>query len=144
MSVYEFADIDPDWPVAKKRGRLCVIEYCKQWLRAPSPQQVEAFITVMARNPRYKLTEFEVRCLRRLNIFQALLANMPEKHYPDALHLWTAEENGLDRYLMIDKPFKTNVSKHKQPVLHCEVVWPEELVREFGITELDPYPATAE
>lgn len=130
-----FVDID------RRVNRQRVIDFCKHMLLSPSPQRVEELIAAMARNPRRSLSEFEVRCLRRLHVFKSICQGLTENHYPDALHWWTAEENGLDYYLMIEKRFRNAVQRKDKLDLKCKIIWPDELLQELSVTELDPWPS---
>ena len=98
-----------------------VIAYCKSSFLTPSPERIERFIEGMKHNPRHRLSPFEERCLRKTPVFQKLCRGIDETHYPDALHLWTAEENGLDAFLTLDKKFR-NVVERQDVNFTCRVL----------------------
>jgi hypothetical protein len=50
-----------------------------------------------------RLTDSELTNLRNLARFRTLCSTLAESQYPDALHLWTAEVNGLDYFLTADR-----------------------------------------
>lgn len=112
-------------------SKKSVIEYCECFFLTPSSERMEIFIEGMRRNPRINLTEFEERCLRRQDIFKQICKGIDKTHYPDALHLWTAEENGIDVFLTIDKKFK-NVIQHQKISMNCQVQFPSELLSALG------------
>ena len=87
------------------RSKDDVIVYCECFFLSPSPERVEDFITGMRENPRFNLSRFEESCLRRFHVFRAICRGIDRTHYPDALHLWTAEENGMNVFLTHDKKF---------------------------------------
>ena len=105
-----------------------VIAYCKCFFLTPSKERTEKFIAGMKENPRFSLSEFEERCLRNSDVFRNICRGISENHYPDALHLWTAEENGLDVFLTMDKKFK-NVMARQKIGLHCRVMLPSDVLR---------------
>ncbi len=100
-----------------------VISYCECFFLTPSEKRTEQFIEGMKRNPSISLTPFEERCLRRAHAFKSICHGIDRTHYPDALHLWTAEENGMDAFLTHDKRF-INVIAHQKAKLHCTVILP--------------------
>ncbi len=108
-----------------------VIAYCECFLLSSSAERTEAFIEGMRRNPRFSLTDFEERCLRRSGVFQQICKGIEKTHYPDALHVWTAEENGVDVFLTMDKKFR-NVIQRQKANLHCRVLFPTALKSEFS------------
>jgi hypothetical protein len=103
-----------------------VINYCKCFFLTPSPERVAKFISGMRKNPVKSLTTFEGKCLKRVQIFKAMCRGINETHYPDALHLWTAVENGLDGFLTVDKKFR-NVMENQKIDLNCRIMFPTEL-----------------
>lgn len=103
-----------------------VIDFCKSIFLSPSTERIEQFIEGMRRNPRHSLSPFEERCLRKAHVFKHLCRGLDEKHYPDALHLWTAEESGLDAFLTLDKKFR-NVVQRQKVDFSCQVIFPSEV-----------------
>ena len=104
-----------------------VVAYCKSFFLTPSPDRIEKFIEGMRSNPRYSLSPYEERCLRNAHIFKSLCRGIDESHYPDALHLWTAEENSLDVFLTLDRKFR-NVVERQDANLKCRVLYPSEIL----------------
>ncbi|WP_299618278.1 hypothetical protein [Pelagibius sp.] len=107
-----------------------VIAYCECFFLSPSADRTEAFIDGMRSNPCFSLTGFEERCLRRLDVFKRICRGIDRTHYPDALHLWTAEENSVDVFLTMDKRFR-NVIQRQKADLHCRILFPSELKSQF-------------
>jgi hypothetical protein len=105
-----------------------IIAYCKCFFLTPSKERTEKFIAGMKENPRFSLSEFEERCLRNSDVFRKICRGISENHYPDALHLWTAEKNGLDVFLTMDKKF-INVMARQKIGLHCRVMLPSDVLR---------------
>ena len=108
-----------------------VIAYCECFFLTSSPERADEFIAGMRHNPRLNLSRFEEKCLRRSHVFKAICKGIDQKHYPDALHLWTAEENSADVFLTHDKKFR-NVIARQNVDLHCKVLFPSEFLTEFG------------
>ena len=79
-----------------------VINYCKCIFLTPSRERVEDVIAGMRENPRFNLSHFEENCLRKSHVFREICKGIGQTHYPDALHLWTAEENSMDVFLTHD------------------------------------------
>jgi hypothetical protein len=65
---------------------------------------------------------------------------LPENHYRDALHLWTAEVNGLDYFLTADKTFINVMTKTSRVPLPTRPISPSDLLAELGVTQIDPLP----
>ncbi len=112
------------------RSKEDVIAFCEGFLLGASPERVERFIAGMRESPQVSLSQFEEKCLRRLHVFRAICYGINRVHYPDALHLWTAEENGVDVFLTHDKRFQ-NVIAHQRIELKCNVMLPSEFLVEF-------------
>jgi hypothetical protein len=111
-------------------SRENVIAYCECFFITPSPERVEDFILGMRKNPRFSLSPFEEKCLRRAHVFKAICKGIDRKHYPDALHLWTAEENSVGVFLTHDKKFR-NVITRQNVDLKCKIQFPSEFLAEF-------------
>jgi hypothetical protein len=107
-----------------------VIAYCESFFLSSSPKRIEQFIIGMRENPRFNLYAFEKQCLRRVHIFKAICRGIHRTHYPDALHLWTAEENGMDAFLTHDSTFR-NVITRQKVALRCTLIFPSELLDGF-------------
>lgn len=104
-----------------------VIHFCSVLLRL-SHAGIEKYISDMRKNPVRGLSPFEEKCLRNLNVYREICHGIDEKHYPDALHLWTAEENGMDVFLTMDKKFR-NVMDRQKVNLNCSIMFPSELIK---------------
>jgi hypothetical protein len=90
------------------------------------------------------LPDFERQNLGRLTQFTTLCQTIAENHYADAFHLWTAELNCIDFFLMMDKRFLNAFRSQSRSSFRCSPVTPEELIQQVGITELDPMPPIPE
>ncbi len=107
-----------------------VINYCKSfWLKTTEKRQ-ERFIKGMLENPRFSLSDIEEKSLRNTSVFRAICHGIAETHYPDALHLFTAEMNDLDFFLTTDKKFK-NVADRQNVSLNCRILLPSTLLTEI-------------
>lgn len=93
-------------------SKASLINFCKTFLLRSSAEETEAFISRMSKNLVYGPDEFEIHCLRNKAKFQSLCTNLHEGHIPDAFHLWTAEENGMNYFLTLDKKFINAVSRN--------------------------------
>jgi hypothetical protein len=108
-----------------------VIAYCESFFLTASPERVERFIAGMRENPTFSLSPFEEKCLRRSHVFRAITKGIARSHFPDALHLWTAEENGVSIFLVHDKKFRNVIARQKIN-LRCKVLFPSEFLSELG------------
>lgn len=104
-----------------------IIAYCKSVFLTPTQERIEKFIEGMQRNPCHNISPFEVQCLRNAPNFKSLCRGIHENHYPDALHLWTAEEHALDAFLTLDRKFR-NVVDRQNVNLRCRIMYPTELL----------------
>lgn len=114
----------------KRERNKHLIQYCQNWLLTPSAERMEQFILNMRKNPEVHLSEFEEKCLRNAQLFKSICKYLDTVHYPDALHLWTAEENGLDVFLTNDGKFKRAMASIRIPLL-CRIMSPSDLVALF-------------
>jgi hypothetical protein len=92
------------------------------------------------------LSEFEVDSLRHLSWFRLMcqVAGKAE-HYPDILHLWTAQRNRMDAFLTLDADLAKIAKRfpkggrdsagHETAILH-----PLELLARLGIETPDAIP----
>ena len=87
-----------------------------------------------------RFSDFEQSNLRNLARFRAISQHLPAKHYADAYHLWTAEVNGLNYFLTMDKKFINYMTQTVRCTLPCIPITPHDLVTRMGILELDPLP----
>jgi hypothetical protein len=117
------------WGLSKEQylDKEDIIKYCLSFFLSPSSERIEQFISGMRTNSRFSLSAFEEKCLRRTYVFKAICHGIDRMHYPDALHLWTAEENGLDVFLTMDRKFR-NVLDRQNINLNCCLMFPSELV----------------
>lgn len=99
-----------------------------QSLLGLSAAGIEKYISDMRKNPVRSLSVFEEKCLRNLTIFREICHGIDEKHYPDVLHFWTAEENGMDVFLTMDRKFR-NVMARQKVKLNCRIMFPSELIK---------------
>jgi len=100
----------------------------------------------LARHPRFgsfapKFTDFEMQNMRCVHRLKELSEDLPENHYADALHLWTAEVNALDYFLTCDKKFINALAMSSRVKLRGTLpIAPSKLLDKLGITKLDPLP----
>jgi hypothetical protein len=111
-----------------------LLEFCDFLLQLPESllqQTPEIWAT---------LPTSEQENLLQISLFKLLSLHLARTHYPDAFHLWTAEINGLDYFLMMDKKFPNALQNRRDLDLHCRVVSPDDLLKALEISERDPYP----
>lgn len=84
------------------------------------------------------LTQQSLNDLKR---YKEICAGLSHEQRQDAFHLWTAEVNGMDYFLTVDKKFMNAMtkSKPKQFQLKSQPVLPSGLVSALGITKQNPY-----
>ena len=136
FSDFEFERLSPPlerskWSISRDEyvSKEHVISYCERYLLTLSEERIEALIHSMQDNPGVRLTEFEMKSLRNTSRFKEICRGIHRNHYPDALHLWTAEENSVERFLTLDKTFR-NVMEKQDVDLRCKIVFPSELAFE--------------
>ena len=80
----------------------------------------------LTKRPKFMsmFSDFERRNLESLRRFTELCANLDETHYPDALHLWTAEVNNLKFFLTADKKFINAMTETSQVALTTRPICP--------------------
>jgi hypothetical protein len=132
----------------KDRGKgLCAgdasqIAFLK-WVCALTKQEVDLLVGSAS---RIGLSAFEVASLRELYWFQFLCRRWrTAENYPDLFHLWTAERNGIEALVTLEKRLPNFVSsvRRERPrkiEMNVVVLRPLELLREFGIEKPDPVP----
>jgi len=113
-----------------------VIDFCRFLLK------LDPLVLRQAHEVWSTLPAFEQETLLHLQQFKSLCRHLPEKHYPDAFHLWTAEANRLDYFLMLDRKFPNALKGKRDLGFRCRPVSPDELLNSMGISERDPYPYT--
>ena len=69
-----------------------------------------------------------------------LCDGLKPQHYPDALHLWAAEVNGLKYFLTMVGKFCRLMTQTKRIPLPCEPVRPADLMSELGVSSLVLFP----
>lgn len=118
-----------------------------EWLCTLTRKGVEALLQHAA---LIGLTELEIGSLRNIEWFQFLCerSGSPE-NYPDVFHLWTAERNGLDAVLTLEKGLPHLVSrvrneKARTVEIRTEALRPLDLLNKLGIDEPDPVPMDAD
>ncbi len=126
-------------------GDLSQIAFFK-WLCALGKEHIEALIPHAA---TIGLTAFEIESLKNIEWFRFICqrSGSPE-NYPDVFHLWTAERNGLDAVLTLDKGLQNLVSRVRNERVRkfgvtAEVLRPLDLLQKLGIGEPDPVPIGA-
>lgn len=87
-----------------------------------------------------KFTDFERQNIISLNRFKDLCYALDETHYPDAFHLWTAEVNGLDFFLMADRRFINAMTYTSRAQMKTKPIAPVGLLDYLGIKEREPMP----
>lgn len=119
------------------------IAFCK-FLCNLSPEHIAKILE--RRRSILPLTDFELDSLREIDWFKTLRqkCGSPES-FPDIFHLWTAQRNGFDVFLTLDKAFANfigNVRKEKRSTLEIkpDVLLPLGLLEKLGVKELDPIP----
>lgn len=114
-----------------------VIEFCR-FLRKSTPQSLQGMPRFWARLPS------EMRAnLQRIGRFHELIDALPhERHWPDALHLWTAETHGASFFLTTDKKFINALTKTARLSLSTRLLLPSDLLADLGVTERDPLPVS--
>ena len=97
---------------------------------------------LLKRTPKLwnSLTLFERASIKRLQSFKSLCRHLPKNHFPDAFHLWTAEANGLDYFLMVDRKFANAVQGISGLNFRCRPISPEGLLKALSVPEIVPNP----
>jgi hypothetical protein len=114
--------------------KATVVKFCR-WLLDIKPR---AFVE----RPRAldRFSEFERRNLRNLARFREICSKLTENHHPDAFHLWTAEVNAVDYFVLADQKFINAMTMTSRITLRTKLVSPRELLQDLGIVERDPMP----
>ncbi len=116
--------------------RQDVIDFC-QFLREATPLLFE-------KTPEFwhRLPETTQANLRKLGRFHELIDALPtERHWPDALHLWTAETHGAGYFLTMDQKFINALTKTARINLPTKPARPSQLLANLGAEDQDPLPA---
>lgn len=117
-------------------SREDVIKYC-QFLINLDPCELSEDICPRLRS---RFDDFELRNIDSLDQFRGICKTLAPKQYPDALHLWTGEVNGLDFFLTTDRKFINAITQSSKLNLNCKTISPEGLLDHLEITERDPMP----
>jgi hypothetical protein len=116
-------------------SRCNVIEFC-ELLRNTNP-------AMLMKVPEFwdKFPKIMKRNLEDIDRFHKILDALPTKtHWPDALHLWTAETHGAEFFLTLDRKFINALTKTARIDLPTNPVLPSQLLVELGIEDRDPMP----
>ena len=117
-------------------SRQDVINFCR-FLRNATPQLFEKTPEIWDRFP--ETTQANLRDLGR---FHELIDALPyEKHWPDALHLWTAETHSAGYFLTTDQKFINALTKTARINLPTKPARPSQLLANLGVEDRDPLPA---
>lgn len=117
-------------------SRQEVIEFCR-FLREATPELLEKTPELWDRLP-----ETMQGNLRELGRFHELIDALPyEKHWPDALHLWTAETHGAGYFLTLDQKFINALTMTARVDLPTRPARPSQLLDDLGVQDRDPLPA---
>ena len=116
----KFQQMDLERYIEKKT----VVEFCKLLLHLDS--SAPPWLTD-------RLTDWELANLRNVERFRTLCKTLDESQYPDALHLWTAEVNGLDYFLTADRAFMNVMTRTARVQLTTKPVGPRDMLDDLGI-----------
>ena len=117
-------------------SRQDVIDFCR-FLRKAAPEFFEKTPDLWNRIPETMQAN-----LGDLGRFHELIDALPtERHWPDALHLWTAETHGAGYFLTMDQKFINALTKTARIDLPTKPARPSELLDHLGIQDRDPLPA---
>jgi len=116
-----------------------------------SPEQMIKFCTWLlecdSRSPRLDALEssghvppFYIGNLRKVERYRSLCSGLSERQYADAFHLWTAEVNGLDYFLTMDRKFIRAMTESSRLSLPCKPIPPSVLLDVLGVRDRDPFP----
>ncbi|MCP9625827.1 hypothetical protein NML43_01865 [Rhodopseudomonas palustris] len=96
----------------------------------------------LLRRPEWlrELDEFELQALNQLPKYREICRSLSSAQLVDGWHLWTSELHRLDGFLTTDRKFARALSANKHLVLACRPIFPEDLLDEMGVQELDPMP----
>jgi len=87
-----------------------------------------------------KLPDLTKTSLKAIERFQQLLACLPEAHYRDVFHLWTAEVNGLDFFLVLDNKFIRALTESTKIELPTLPALPTTMLQKMGVKGRVPLP----
>ena len=117
-------------------SRQDVIDFCR-FLREATPEFFEKTPKLWNRIPETMQAN-----LRDLGRFHELMDALPhQKHWPDALHLWTAETHGAGYFLTMDNKFINALTMTARINLPTKPARPSQLLADLGVKSRDPLPA---
>ena len=126
-----FGGLSSDQCVSRKD----VIDFCK-FLISLNPSDLERRVTLWERFPNGMK-----KGIKEINRFKDICGALTvEKHFPDALHLWTAEINDAEFFLTADGKFIRALTQSSRLALPTKPVLPQDLLKEIGVTQRDPLP----
>lgn len=111
-----------------------VIGFCR-WLLDPTIELLAEKLESTSRFP-----ELLIANLKGARRFRDICKEIPEKQYPDALHLWTAEVNKAKFFLTTDNKFIKRMNDRKDILLPCRPISPSDLLSFLNIDVRDPFP----
>lgn len=115
-------------------SRQDVIDFCR-FLRGATPDLFEGTPELWNRMPKTMQDN-----LRAIGRFHELIDALPaEQHWPDALHLWTAETHGAQYFLTLDKRFINALTKTARIHLPTKPALPSELLDDLNVDVRDPF-----
>ncbi|QCO66848.1 type II toxin-antitoxin system VapC family toxin [Luteimonas yindakuii] len=84
---------------------------------------------------KWPLTPFELDSIERFDRFADICSCLEESQFADGWHLWTAERNGVDFFLTLDKRFVNVMTRTSRVPLISLPVFPSELVEILRMKE---------
>lgn len=121
--------------LAQVASRQKVINFCK-FLRSIDVSRLERIPEIWQKLPREM--QFNLLNLER---FKKLTSALPtERHWPDVLHLWTAETHKADYFLTLDRKFERALTMTAKINLVTSVCSPSKFLDDMGVKDLDPIP----
>ncbi|WP_421717071.1 hypothetical protein [Arcobacter arenosus] len=106
-----------------------VIDFCK-FLLSLNNADIKNLVRNTSNYPN--LTKKSINNIER---FKEICSGLSDKQLPDAFHLWSAEVNGLDYFLTIDKRFINTMNITKKINLNCLPISPEKLLEKLKVKE---------
>jgi hypothetical protein len=67
----------------------------------------------------------------------AICDGLSPRHYPDAMHFWTAVTNNVDFFLTVDRKFMRILAANRQVKTRTKAISPSDLLKHLGVTTLD-------
>lgn len=106
------------------------------FLNATSDESVKL---ILENSEAIGLTNFEEKSFEGIEHFKDLCKQLQShENLPDAFHVWTAERNGLDVFLTLEKRLTNSIrNKSKKLNVDVKVLRPTELLRELNISSVE-------